>query len=177
MAVHHSTNPNRIRNVFLIGIGVGLVVAFLFSALTPNSAVSGEDIDRVNERLDAIERKLVTPTPLAQSSSEPTTGSATVAQINKDPSSFIDKEVTLTGKINSPHQGVGFILVDTDGSFVWVHFKDKLPSSSATVKGKVVELKDQLAQWKTEPGWPADDTTLTAKLRDEKVFVEATSVE
>ena len=175
MAVHHSSNPNRIRNVFLTGIGAGLVLAFLFSALTPDSGVSSKDIDGINQRLDTIERKLATPSPLPQSSASPSS-SVTISQINKEPRSYIDQEVTLTGKINSPYQGTGFILVDTDGSFLWIHFKDKLPTSSATVKGKVTELKDQISQWKTETGWPADDSTLTAKLRDEKVFLEATEV-
>ena len=176
MAVHHASNPNRIRNVFLTGIGVGLVLAFLISLMIPNSDVSARDIDDINQRLDGIERKLATPSPAPFSSASPAANSVTVAQINKEPSAYLDKEVTLTGKINSPHQGTGFILVDTDGSFLWVHFKDKLPTSSATVKGKIVELKDQLTQWKSEPGWPADDSTLTAKLRDEKVFLEATEV-
>jgi hypothetical protein len=71
---------------------------------------------------------------------------------------------------------VGFILVDADGSFLWVHTNANIPKQTATVKGKITKLTDQLSQWKNEPGWPADDTTLTSRLREEVIFVEAEDV-
>jgi hypothetical protein len=176
MAVSPISNQNRLRNVFITGIVVGIVFSFFVSLLMPDAAVSSDDLKKVEDRLSAIEAKLQTPTPAPQASSA-AQASLTLAALNKNYKDYIGQEVTLTGKINSPHQGVGFILIDSDGSFVWVHTKDQLPSGpTVTVKGKVEELKDQIATWKTETGWPADDATLTAKLRDEKIFVEASSV-
>lgn len=176
MAVSPVNNQNRIRNVFISGIVVGIVFSFVVSLIMPDAAVSSEDIEKVNDRLSAIEAKLQTPTPAPQASAS-TQSTVTLSELNKNAKQYAGQEVTLTGKINSPHQGVGFILIDSDGSFVWVHTKEQLPSGpTVTVKGKVEELKDQIATWKTESGWPADDATLTAKLRDEKIFVEASSV-
>mgnify|MGYP001272748523 CR=1 FL=1 len=92
------------------------------------------------------------------------------------PSQFTVQTVTLTCNLQSPTEGVGFLLVDGDGTYLWVHTKSKIPTGTATVKGKVEELKDQLSQWKNEPGWPDNDTALTGKLREEKIFIEAESV-
>lgn len=176
MALSPASQPNRLRNVFITGIVVGIVFSFLVSLITPDAAVSGDDLKRVEDRLSAIESKLETPAPAPASSSAPG-ASLTLAALNKEYRTYVGQDVTLTGKLNSAYQGVGFILADSDGSFVWVHTKDQLPAGpNVTVKGKVTELKDQLATWKTEPGWPADDATLTAKLRDEKIFIEASSV-
>lgn len=176
MAVTPTAAPNRLRNVFIAGIVIGIVGSFLFSLILPNSNVSSADIKKVNDRLDVIEAKLTTPTPTPVASSAPDAASATISKINKNPTTFIGQTVSVSGKMNSAHQGVGFIALDNDGTFLWVHFKDKLPTGTVTVKGKVTELKDQITQWKTETGWPADDSALTARLRDEKVFIEADSV-
>ena len=177
MAISPASQPNRLRNVFITGIVVGIVFSFLVSLLTPDAAVSGDDLKKVEDRLAAIETKLETPAPAPASSAAPNAATLTLAALNKDYKTYVGQDVTLTGKLNSAHQGVGFILADTDGSFVWVHTKDQLPAGpNVTVKGKVTELKDQLATWKTETGWPADDATLTAKLRDEKIFIEGSSV-
>lgn len=176
MALSPTSAPNRLRNVFITGIVVGIVFSFIVSLIIPDPQVSSEDISKVNDRLSAIEDKLKTPTPAPAASGNPGS-SLTVSALNKDFKSYIGQEVTVTGKLSSPHQGVGFVLADSDGTFLWVHTKDQLPSGpNVTVKGKVTELKDQLATWKTESGWPADDATLTAKLRDEKIFIEAVSV-
>lgn len=177
MAVTHTaSNPNRLRNVFLAGIAVGLVAAFILSLLMPDAQVKSADIERLEGRLDTIEKKLATPTPHPSSSASPSASSVTISQLNKTPATYVGQEVTLTGKVSSPHQGVGFVLVDTDGTFLWVRTKDKIPTGNATVKGKVEELKDQINTWKTEQGWPDNDAALTAKLRDEKIFIEASSV-
>lgn len=176
MAVTPTSNPHRLRNVFLIGVGSGIVVALILGAIFGGGdKVSRRDIDRIDKRLSAIEQKLATPTPQPSVSASPKVA-LTVGQINKDPKSFTDQTVELTGKVSSPHQGVGFVLQDTDGTFLWVHTHDKIPTGNASVKGKITELKDQLSQWKNEPGWPDNDSALTAKLRDEKVFVEAENV-
>lgn len=163
------------RNLFLIGIAVGAIAALLLSSLVRGQTVTKSDLDQVNDRLTAIESKLATPTPQPSPSGSPGS-SVTISQINKNPTQYIGQTVELQGKVQSPYQGVGFVLVDADGSFLWVHTKDKIPSGTAAVKGKVEQLKDQLAQWKNEPGWPDNDTTLTAKLREEKAFIEAESV-
>lgn len=176
MAVNPSANPNRLRNVFFVGVAVGAIGMLLIVLIKPSSGVSKQDIDRLDERLAKIEKKLSEPTPTPQVSASPKVGGQAVSAINKNPKDYIDKTVEVSGKVNSAHQGVGFILVDTDGTFVWIHYKGKIPSGSATVKGKVVELKDQLSQWKNESGWPDNDAELTAKLRDEKVFIEADAV-
>jgi hypothetical protein len=175
MAVSPISNQNRLRNVFITGIVVGIVFSWIISLITPDAAVSSEDLKKVDDRLSAIETKLQAPTPAPQASAA--TSALTLSALNKDYKTYIGQEVTVTGKINSPHQGVGFILIDSDGSFVWVHTKEQLPSGpTVTVKGKVEELKDQIAGWKNETGWPADDATLTAKLREEKIFIEGSSV-
>lgn len=171
-----STNPNRNRTIFLSGLAGGIIVSLLFSALTPNSAVSGKDIEQLDQRLAGIEKKLETPSPLPQNSASPSADGVKISAVNKDPKSFVGQTVELKGKVSSSYEGVGFVIVDTDGTFLWVHFKGKLPTGTATAKGKVTELTDQLTQWKNEPGWPDNDATLTAKLREEKVFVEAESV-
>jgi hypothetical protein len=177
MAVPRTTGPNRTRNLFLIGLVAGFVIAAIIGALRPRAAgVSDTDIGKINDRLSAIEQKLTTPTPAPASSSSPSLTDQTIAGLNKDPKSHVDQTVTVTGKVNSAHQGVGFILVDNDGSFLWIHTHDKIPSAKATVHGKIQSLTDQLAQWKNESGWAADDSSLTAKLRDEKIFLEADSV-
>lgn len=177
MAVTRTTSPpSRYRNVFLAGIVIGVVVTLILSALSSSGGVSKDDISKINDRLGAIEQKLVTPTPAPVSFASPAPGAQTISVINKDPKGAIGQTVELTGKVSNAHQGVGFTVVDADGSFLWVHTHDKLPATTATVKGTVTELKDQLAQWKNETGWPADDSALTTKLRNEKIFVEGTSV-
>ncbi len=170
--IHQS--PNRIRNAFLIGAGVGAVAALLLGTLIRGGAASSSDLERVEERLAAIEERLATPEPTPTPSAAPQ--SLTISALNESPESHIGEEVELTGKVSSDHQGVGFVLVDADGSFLWVHTDAKIPSGSATVKGRVTELKDQLALWKNEDGWPDDDTTLTSKLREETIFIEAADV-
>jgi hypothetical protein len=172
--VSRSSDTNRTRNVFVAGIVLGVLAVLLLKAVTPNND-SSADLQQINERLAGIERQLQTPTPAPASSDKPS-GNVSISQINKSPTTFLDQTVEVTGKVSSKHEGVGFILVDQDGTFLWVHTKDKLPAATATVKGKVTQLKDQLAGWKNETGWPADDSALTAKLRDEKVFLEAESV-
>lgn len=164
------------RNLLLIGIVVGAIAALLLSSLVRGQTVTKGDLDDINDRLATIEDRLATPTPQPVASGSPLASSVTISQINKNPDQFIGQTVELQGKVQSPYQGVGFVLVDADGSFLWVHTKDKIPSGTATVKGKVEQLRDQLAQWKDEPGWPDNDTTLTAKLREEKAFIEAESV-
>lgn len=171
------SRSSQTRNILLIGIVVGAVAALLLSTLVRGQTVTKGDLNEINDRLGAIEAKLATPSPKPSSSESPGLGSATISQINKDISDYVGKTVEVQGKVQSPHQGVGFILVDADGSFLWVHTKDKIPTATATVKGTVEELKDQLTQWKNEPGWPDNDTTLTAKLRNEKAFIEAESVQ
>ncbi|MSU76237.1 hypothetical protein EXS54_02075 [Patescibacteria group bacterium] len=170
------SRSTQTRNVLLIGIVVGAVAALLLSTLVRGQTVTKGDLNQINDRLGAIETKLATPSPKPSSSESPLPGSVTITQINKNVSDYIGKTVEVSGKVQSPHQGVGFILVDTDGTFLWVHTKDKIPTGTATVKGTVEQLKDQLAQWKNETGWPDNDSTLTAKLRDEKAFIEAESV-
>lgn len=176
MAVPRSSmQSNRTRNVFGAGLALGVILTLILTSLGGDEGVSRNDIERINERLGAIDQKLQTPAPAAASATS-APGAVTISSINKNFREQIGKSVELTGKVSNAHQGVGFTLVDTDGSFLWVHTKDKIPSGNATVKGTVTELKDQLAQWKNEPGWPAEDATLTTKLRDEKVFLEALSV-
>lgn len=175
MAVPRTSTPNRARNIFIAGLVLGFIVALLLGVMRPKTAgVAKTDLDQINDRLGAIEQRLTTPTPEPSASANP--GELTISAINKDTKSAIEKKVTVTGKVTNPTEGVGFMLVDTDGSFVWVHTAAKIPASKATVQGKVVILADQLAQWKNEKGWPADDATLTAKLRNEKVFIEAENV-
>lgn len=177
MAVAHSTNPHRLRNVFLVGIVVGAIGTLMLGSLRPGSEVTKRDVQKIDDRLAAIEKKL-SPSPSPISVASPGPDGLTIAQINKekDPKIFVDRTVELSGKVSSVHSGVGFILVDTDGTFIWVHYKGKIPSNTATAKGKIVELKDQIAQWKNEPGWPDNDSALTAKLREEKIFLEAENV-
>lgn len=170
------SNQSQTRNVLLIGIVIGAIAALILSAVVRGDSVGKKDLNDINDRLAAIEAKLETPTPAPQASSAPA-GSVTVAQLNDNPDQYVGQTVELTGKVSSPHQGVGFVLNDPNGTFVWVHTKDKIPSGTATVKGKVTELKEQLNQWKNEEGWPENDATLTAKLREEKVFIEAESVQ
>lgn len=176
MAIQRSSiQPNRFRNVFGAGVVIGVLLTLILGSFGSNEGSADNDLKQINERLGAIEQKLVTPTPQpATSTAAP--GVATISSINKNFREQVGKSVELTGKVSNAHQGVGFTLVDADGSFLWVHTKDKVPTGNATVKGTVTELKDQLAQWKNEPGWPAEDATLTTKLRDEKVFIEAQSV-
>jgi len=182
MAVSHSANPHRFRNVFFIGVAGGVVLALVIGAILPGGGVSKNDVNKINDRLSAIEQKITpsSPQPAVTVSgggaSQPGTGTVTVSVLNKDPNSYLDKTISATGKVSNSHEGVGFFLTDTDGTYVWVHFKGKLPAGSATVKGKATAFKDQLTQWKTENGWPADDATLTAKLRGEKIFIEAETV-
>lgn len=165
------------RNVLLIGIAIGAVAALILSAVVRGDSVSKRDLNDITDRLAAIETKLATPTPTPRPSNMATPGSVTVSQINDNPTTYTGQDVALTGKVSSAHQGVGFALLDPNGTFVWVHTKDQIPTGNATVKGKVTALKDQLSQWKNEPGWPDNDAALTAKLRDEKVFIEASSVQ
>ncbi len=175
MAVPRASSQNRLRNVFIAGIVIGVFATLILSALFGSKgSVSKADLDQVGDRLSAIEQKLTTPTPAPVPSGAP--GSVTVSSINKEPKEQTGKEVTVTGKVSNAHQGVGFTLVDADGSFLWIHTRDKIPGETATVKGTVTELKDQLAQWKNESGWPADDAALTTKLRNEKIFVEGSSL-
>ncbi|HEY8108636.1 MAG TPA: hypothetical protein VIF43_01350 [Patescibacteria group bacterium] len=176
MAVNPVLNqsPNRIRNAFLLGAGVGVVIALVLGALIRGGAASADDLKGVEERLTAIEEKLATPTPVPKASAAPE--SLTLSAINESPEKHIGQTVELSGKVSSEHQGVGFILVDADGSYLWVHTNANIPEGTATVKGKVVKLEDQLAEWKSEPGWPDDDTTLTSRLREEVIFVEAEDV-
>ncbi len=176
MAVSRSSAPNRFRNVFFLGVAIGLVVAVIANLLLPNGDVSKKDITAITDRLSAIEAKLATPTPAPAASASPQ-AAVSVAAINAKPNDFTDKVVDVTGKVNSPHQGVGFILVDSDGSFLWVHSKDKIPTGAVTVHGKVSKLTDQLSQWKNEPGWPEDDSALTAKLKNEKIYIETVGVQ
>lgn len=172
------TNPNRYRNVFITGLVLGIIATILLKALFGEAGVKQSDIADINTRLESIDQKIsATPTPAPISAATAAgTSAVTISSINKDPQAHVGKEVTVSGKVTNAFQGVGFIMVDTDGSFFWVHTKDKIPAATATVKGTVNELKDQIAQWKTEPGWPADDSNLTTKLRTEKIFVEASSV-
>lgn len=170
------SNQSQARNVLLIGIVIGAIAALILSALVRGDSVGKKDLEDINNRLAAIESKLETPSPLPQASSTPS-GSVTVAQINDDPTKYVGQTVELSGKVTSPHQGVGFVLNDPNGTFIWVHTKDKIPSGTATVKGKVTQLKEQLNQWKNEEGWPENDATLTAKLREEQVFLEAESLQ
>ena len=175
MATSRDNRDNRPRNIFLAGIALGLLAAVIIAALRPDPAVSKADLDQVSERLAAIETKLTAaPTPVTSAS--PSASGEGIAALNKDPGGQLGKSVTLTGKVSSAAQGTGFILTDTDGSFVWVHTKERIPSDNATVTGTVVELNDQIAQWKNEPGWPDNDANLTARLREEKVFVEGATV-
>ena len=150
----------------------------LLAALTPDNAVSKKDFERVESRLAGIEQKLSTPSPTPQPSPDasPGPGSVKITSVNRDAKTFTGQTVELRGRVTTPYEGVGFAIADTDGTFLWVHFKGKLPAGNATVKGKVTELTDQVAQWKNEAGWPDNDANLTAKLRDEKIFVEAESV-
>ena len=170
------SNQSQTRNVLLIGIVIGAIVALILSAVVRGDSIGKRDLNDINDRLAAIEAKLETPSPLPQASSAPA-GTVTVAQINENPDQYVGQTVELTGKVSSPHQGVGFVLMDPNGTFVWVHTAAKIPSGNATVKGKVTQLKEQLNQWKDEDGWPENDATLTAKLREEKVFLEAESVQ
>src|SRR5688572_27998775 len=101
MAVSPSTGPNRLRNVFITGIVVGIIFSFIVSLIMPNAEVSSADIEKLNDRLSAIEDKLKTPTPAPQASASAT---LTVSALNKDYKNYLDQEVTLTGKLNSPHQ-------------------------------------------------------------------------
>ncbi|MDP4000255.1 MAG: hypothetical protein Q8Q11_02380 [bacterium] len=176
MAVNPVLNqsPNRIRNAFLMGIGFGVVAALILGALIRGNAASADDLKGVEERLTAIEEKLATPTPAPKPSAA--AESLTLSAVNESSEKYIGKTVELSGKVSSEHQGVGFILVDADGSYLWVHTNANIPESTATVKGKVVKLTDQLAEWKNETGWPANDTTLTSRLREEVIFVEAEDV-
>lgn len=171
------SNSNQMRNVLLIGVVIGAVAALILSAVVRGDSVSKRDLNDITDRLAAIEAKLATPTPTPRPSNAATPGTVTVSQINNNPTSYIGQDVDLTGKVSSAHQGTGFALLDPNGTFVWVHTKDQIPSGNATVKGKVTALKDQLSQWKNEQGWPDNDAALTAKLRDEKVFIEASSVQ
>lgn len=177
MPMPRSTSPNQRRPIFLAGLAGGVVLCLLVAALTPDSGVSAKDLERVESRLAGIEQKLTTPTPSAQPSAEVSPGAGVkISAINKDPTSFIGQTVELQGRINSPYEGIGFAVVDTDGTFLWVRTKGKLPTGTAKVRGKISELTDQVAQWKNEPGWPENDANLTAKLREEKIFIEAESV-
>src|SRR5438105_2656927 len=118
MAVPRSTNPNRTRNVFLIGLIIGAVLILLINAIRPKTAgATKSDINQINNKLSALEQRLATPTP--QASASPSVSGPTISQINKDPTGNTDKTVEVTGKVNSPHQGVGFIIVDTDGTYLW----------------------------------------------------------
>jgi hypothetical protein len=170
------SGQSQARNVLLIGIVIGAIAALILSALIGGDSMGKKDLNEINDRLAAIEAKLQTQTPKSEASSSPA-GSVTVAQINESPDKYVGQTVELSGKVSSPHQGVGFVLNDPNGTFIWVHTKDKIPTGTATVKGKVTQLKEQLAQWKNEEGWPENDATLTAKLREEKVFLEAESVQ
>lgn len=176
MAVNPVLNqsPNRIRNAFLMGIGLGAVAALILGALVRGGAASADDLKGVEERLAAIEEKLATPTPAPEPSAA--AESLTLSQVNESPEDYIGQTVELSGKVSSEHQGVGFILVDADGTYLWVHTNDNIPEQTATVKGTVTKLEDQLSEWKTEPGWPDDDTTLTSRLREEVIFIEAEDV-
>ncbi|MDP9211762.1 MAG: hypothetical protein M3N59_00600 [bacterium] len=167
-------SPNRIRNAFLIGAGFGIVGALLLGALIRGDAASSGDLQRVEERLAGIEERLATPEPTPEPSAAPE--SLTISGVNEDPDAYVGQTVELTGKVSSEHEGVGFILVDADGSFLWVHTDAEIPSGTATVKGTVTELEDQLATWKNEPGWPENDTTLSSRLREETIFIEAEDV-
>lgn len=171
----NTSASDRLRNVFIAGIVLGLIAAWILSALFGGKDDSAAELQKVNQRLDAIEQKLATPSAAPVSSSSQA-NDVSISAINKNPRNFIGQSVDLTGKVTSANEGVGFVLTAPDGTFLWVHTKSKLPTGSASVKGKVTELKDQLATWKNESGWPADDSALTAKLRDEKVFIEADSV-
>lgn len=171
------SNPSQMRNVLLIGIVIGAVVALILSAVVRGDSVGKRDLNDINDRLAAIESKLATPTPAPKSSNSPASGSVSVAQVNENPDTYVGQTVELSGKVSSPHQGVGFVLMDPNGTFIWVHTKDKIPSGTARATGKVTLLKEQLSQWKNEDGWPENDATLTAKLREEKVFLEAESVQ
>jgi hypothetical protein len=175
MAAARYSSSNRVRNVFIAGIVAGLVLSWIIGAIIPNGSSSEKDLQKINDRLSAIEQKLATPTPAPQvdSAAQPST---TVSGINKSPAQFIDKNVEVVGKITNPVQGVGFFLQDQDGTYIWVRWKESVPSSSASVRGKIVEFKDQLATWKTEQNWPDNDSSLTAKLKGEKVYLEADSV-
>ena len=174
MAISHSTNPNRSRNIFIGGIIVGIIATLIVSGLASGSSVSKSDIDKVNQRLDAIDQKLnATPTPAPAATAA---SGVTISSLNKDPLSHAGQSVSVTGQVSMPYPGIGFVVSDTDGSFFWVHTKDKIPSGTVTVKGTITQLKDQLTTWKNDPNWPADDTALTTKLRNEKVFIEAQSV-
>jgi gas vesicle protein len=178
MALNPSpTNPHQLRNILLIGIVIGAVAALILSAVVRGDSVGKKDLNDINDRLAAIEAKLATPSPTPQPSGSPIAGSVTVSQINQDPNTYVGQTVDLTGKVSSAHQGVGFALLDPDGTFLWVHTNQKIPTGNATVKGKITALKDQLSQWKNEQGWPANDAALTAKLREEKAFIEADSVQ
>ena len=176
MAVNPVLNqsPNRIRNAFLMGIGFGVVAALILGALIQGGAASADDLKGVEQRLAAIEEKLATPKPTPRPSGVPK--SLTISAVNEAPEKHIGQTVELSGKVSADHQGVGFILVDADGSYLWIHTNANLPEGTATVKGKIVKLTDQLADWKNEPGWPDNDTTLTARLREEVIFIEAEDV-
>lgn len=176
MAVNPVLNqsPNRIRNAFLLGLGFGVVAALVVAALVRGNAASADDLKGVEERLTAIEEKLATPTPAPKATAA--AESLTLSTVNESPEKYIGQTVELSGKVSSEHQGVGFILVDADGSYLWIHTNANVPEGTATVKGKVTKLTGQLAEWKNEPGWPDDDTTLTSRLREEVIFIEAEDV-
>lgn len=177
MAVPRSA-PNRQRNILIVGIVLGIILSLVVGALRPGSAVSKQDITELNDRLDNIEQKLTSPppSPQASASGSPEPGLLTLTQLNKEPQEKVGQVVTVTGKVTNAYQGVGAIVSAADGTFVWVHTNSQLPSGTVTVKGTVNELKDQIATWKNEQGWPDDDSALTAKLRDEKIFIEAESI-
>lgn len=175
MAVPRS-DSTRQRNILVVGIVLGIILSLIVGALLPKSAVSKQDIDDLNGRLDSIEQKLSSPVATPQASGSPDPGELSLTELNKEPKAKVGQVVTVTGKVTNAYQGVGAIVSAADGTFVWVHTNAQLPSGTVTVKGTVNELKDQIATWKNEQGWPEDDSALTAKLRDEKIFVEAESI-